>query len=173
MALVLVIMGGLPASGKSAISRALAYQIGAIQLRIDTIEQAIVRSGIADHPVGPVGYTIGYALAEDHLKQGLTVIADSVNPLPVTRQTWRAVAGAAGVPFAEVEIICSDQAEHRRRAETRTSGIPGLTPPTWEEIVERDYRPWDGDHIICDTAGRTVADCVTHLLDLLPLEGVT
>ncbi|MGV9970282.1 hypothetical protein [Nocardia beijingensis] len=36
------------------------------------------------HPVGAVSYLFGYALAEEHLRQALTVIAESVNPLPVT-----------------------------------------------------------------------------------------
>ncbi|NEE50673.1 AAA family ATPase, partial [Streptomyces sp. SID8455] len=73
--------GGLPGTGKTTLARLLAAHIGAVHLRVDTIEQAIVRSGLARHPVGPAGYTVGYALAEEHLQQGLTVIAESVNPL--------------------------------------------------------------------------------------------
>ncbi len=33
-----------------------------IHLRVDTIEQAVVRSGPARHAVGPVAYVVGYAL---------------------------------------------------------------------------------------------------------------
>ncbi|MGW3466431.1 AAA family ATPase, partial [Streptomyces olivaceoviridis] len=76
---MLIVMGGLPGTGKTTLARLLAARIGAVHLRVDTIEQAIVRSGLAQHPVGPVGYVVGYALAEEHLRQGLTVIAESVN----------------------------------------------------------------------------------------------
>ncbi|MDR6974194.1 putative kinase [Streptomyces sp. 3330] len=76
---------------------------------------ALVRSGLARHPLGPVGYAVGYALAEDHLRQGLTVVAASVNPLPVTRDSWRDAGATAGVGVVEVEVICSDPAEHRHR----------------------------------------------------------
>ena len=38
---MLIIFGGLPGSGKSTIARALALRLGAVYLRIDTIEQAI------------------------------------------------------------------------------------------------------------------------------------
>ena len=38
---MLIIFSGLPGSGKSTIARALAQQLGAVYLRIDTIEQAI------------------------------------------------------------------------------------------------------------------------------------
>ncbi|WP_394817688.1 MULTISPECIES: hypothetical protein [Streptomyces] len=32
---------------------------------MDTIEQVIVRSGLAEHPVGPTGYAVGCTLAEE------------------------------------------------------------------------------------------------------------
>jgi predicted kinase len=38
---MLIIFGGLPATGKTTLSRALARELGAVHVRIDTIEQAI------------------------------------------------------------------------------------------------------------------------------------
>ncbi|MDQ1023172.1 putative kinase [Streptomyces umbrinus] len=69
---MLIVIGGLPATGKTTLARLLAADIGAVHLRVDTIEQALVRSGLTGHPVGPAGYVVGYALAEEHLRQGLT-----------------------------------------------------------------------------------------------------
>ncbi|MEU6773507.1 AAA family ATPase [Streptomyces sp. NPDC046759] len=43
-------MGGLPGTGKTTHARLLAARIGAVHLRVDTIEQAIVRSGAAPAP---------------------------------------------------------------------------------------------------------------------------
>src|SRR5262245_2416810 len=131
-------MAGLPATGKTTIARALARRLGGIHLRIDTIEQAVVRSGIGTQPLGPVGYVIGYALADDYLRQDLTVVADSVNPLGITRDAWREVASAAGVGYVDVEVVCSDRGEHRIRAQTRVGDIPGLRLPTWEAIEARE-----------------------------------
>jgi predicted kinase len=42
---MLIVFAGLPASGKSSIARALAQDLGAVWLRIDSIEQAIRESG--------------------------------------------------------------------------------------------------------------------------------
>lgn len=44
---MLIVMGGLPGTGKTTLARLLAARIGAVHLRVDTIEQAIVRSGVA------------------------------------------------------------------------------------------------------------------------------
>lgn len=138
---MLYIFGGLPGTGKSTLSQHLARDRQWIHLRIDTIEQVLRQSGSL--VTGIEGYAIAYSLAENNLRLGLSVVADSVNPLQITRTAWREVAQRAGVPFIEVEVICSDRAEHQRRVETRSTDVPGLKLPTWNEIVNRDYEQWD------------------------------
>jgi hypothetical protein len=52
--------------------------------------------------------------------------------------------------------------------ESRSSDIPGLTLPTWEKVISREYEPWQREHIILDTAERSVAECVAELRAALP-----
>jgi predicted kinase len=158
---MLIIFGGLPGTGKTTLSQALARHLGAVHVRIDTIEHAITAGD--GRPAGEAGYRVGYAVAEDNLRLGRIVIADSVNPLQITRDAWRAVAGRADVPWIEVEIICADADEHRRRVESRGADIPGARQPTWEEVAAREYQPWDRAHVVIDTAGRTVEECLAQL----------
>jgi predicted kinase len=87
---MLIILSGLPGSGKSSIGRELAREIRAVFLRIDSIEGALVC--VADE-----GYRVAYSVAEDNLRLRMTVIADAVNPIAITRAAWRAVAERAGV----------------------------------------------------------------------------
>lgn len=161
---MLIVLSGLPGTGKTTLARLLATRIGAVHLRIDTIEQAIVRSGLARHPVGPAGYVIGYALAEEHLRQGLTVIAESVNPLAVTRDAWRDVGSTAGAVTVEVEVVCSDPAEHRCRVTSRSVDIPGLTLPDWHQVLARAYEPWEREHLVIDTAGQSPHESLAGLV---------
>ena len=149
---MLIILGGLPATGKTTIGRELARQIGAVFLRIDSIEQAIRDSAIAGDRVDDAGYRVGYAVAEDNLRAGRTVVADSVNPIATTRGGWRAVASRAGARAIEVELVCSDRVAHRARVDARIPDIPGHRVPTWQEVADREYEPWHGDRLIIDTA---------------------
>jgi predicted kinase len=164
---MLIIFGGLPGAGKTAIARELARQIGAVHLRIDSIEQAIRASGIVSQPLDDAAYRAAYAVAEDNLRIGRTVVADSVNPLQLTRNAWVEVANRVRAGAIEIEVKCSDANEHRRRVETRITDIPGLRLPTWEEVVSREYHPWDREHLVIDTAGRTMEQNVDVLREVL------
>jgi predicted kinase len=164
---MLIIVGGLPGAGKTTIARELARRLGAVHVRIDSIEQAIRDSGVIAASLDDAGYRAGYAVAEDNLRIGRTVVADSVNPIPLTREGWLDAASRAGVAAVEVEITCSDEREHRRRVEDRVPDIAGLTGPAWQDVVDRDYRPWQRDHIIIDTAGLTIEQSVDMLAAML------
>ena len=149
---VLVALGGLPGTGKTTVARGLAEASGAALLRIDTIEQAIRGAGVLAGEVGPAGYAVAAALAVDNLALGRSVVADSVNPVAATRNAWREAAARAGAALLEVEIVCSEPGEHRRRVETRPADIPGHVLPLWRDVVERGYEPWPEAALVIDTA---------------------
>ncbi len=172
---MLIILGGLPGTGKTTIARELARQLGAVHVCIDSIEEAILDSGVLGSPIGPpisspirlpindAGYRVAYAVAADNLRIGRTVIADSVNPIPLSRDAWVEVANLAQVSAVEIEVICSDAKEHQHRVETRVSDIARSRSLTWQDVFSRDYRPWGREHIVIDTASRTVEQVVLIL----------
>jgi predicted kinase len=160
---MLIVFSGLPGVGKTAIAREIARTIGAVHLRIDSIEQALRRAG---YRVEGEGYEVAYAVAEDNLRAGRTVIADCVNPWPLTRGAWRFVAERAGVAALDVEIVCSDAAEHRRRVESREPDIAGHAFPTWQDVA-RDYHAWDCDRLVVDTAACDVTAGVRAIVGRL------
>ncbi|MGI4830918.1 MAG: AAA family ATPase [Janthinobacterium lividum] len=127
---MLVAFGGLPGSGKTTLARRLARRWAAVYLRIDTIERAIISSGVLRGDIGAAGYVTAYKLAEENLSIGRIVVADSVNALQVTRGSWREIAENAHVPIAEVEVRCSNLMEHQRRIEGRSSDVEGAPPLT-------------------------------------------
>jgi predicted kinase len=154
---MLVVFSGLSGTGKTTIARAVAERLAAVYLRVDSIEQALREQGVR---VEGEGYRVAYAVAADNLRLGRVVIADCVNPWPLTRGEWRAVADGAGVRTLDVEVICSDAEEHRRRVERREADIPGHVLPTWQEVLDRDYRLWDSSRLQIDTARLSVERAV-------------
>ena len=161
---ILIVVGGLPATGKSTVASALIRQTGFAFVRVDRIEQAIIGSAELWPQLGPVGYMVAYEVAAEQLKHGVSVVAECVNPLGVTRDAWRAVAADHGARLLEVELVCTDQAAHRERARTREVDIPGLALPDWQQIVDREYEPWHRDHLVIDTAIQPVAQAVAAIL---------
>ena len=157
---LLVVFAGLPATGKTTLARGLARRLAAAHLRIDTIEQSLKAAGLA---VGATGYEIANALAADSLMLGRPVVADCVNPVLASRNGWRETALRCSTRLVEVEIICSDVAEHRRRVENRVTDIEGLVLPGWDEITSKLYEPWDRAHFVLDTAGTSVDRLVDEL----------
>ena len=161
----MIVLSGLPGTGKSTISRAFSLECNAVWVRIDSIEQAIRESVLKPDSVGDAGYRVGFRIAEDNLRLGHDVIADSVNPWMETRDGWRDVGLRAGVNIVEVELQCSDVSEHRHRIESRKPDVANLASLTWQEVIKRDYRDWDRPPFIIDTAGQSVGYCVNKLLE--------
>jgi predicted kinase len=165
----LYIFSGLPGAGKTTLAQQLARKPGAAYLRIDTVEQTI--RDLCAFEVQGEGYRLSYRIAQDNLRLGVSVVADSCNPIELTRAEWEQVARDNGCRFVNIEVLCSDKAEHRRRVETRHSTVPGLRLPTWTEVENREYHRWTRDRIVIDTAGKSEAESFAELLSALALPG--
>lgn len=155
----LIIIADLPGVGKSTLAAKLASTIQATFVRIDTIEQGL-KDVFGISKIDGGGYQLAHRIAQENLLLGNFVIADSVNPWEMTRNDWNNVAQGIGASFVNVEVICSDQDEHRKRVENRPSSIPGLKMPTWQDVVQREYHAWTSDRCVIDTAGKTEDECI-------------
>jgi predicted kinase len=164
---MLVVFAGLPGVGKSTVARELVRRCQATYLRIDAIEQALRDSTMLAADIGPAGYMAAYALARSNLELGRVVVADCVNPLPVTRAAWRSIARDTAAALIEIEVICSDANEHRRRVENRIGDIEGLVLPRWPSVASHDYAPWTSERLVIDTALLSPQSAVDGVADAM------
>jgi len=133
-----------------------------VYLRVDSLEQALRElCGVSVHSEG---YELAYRLATENLQLGLSVVSDACNPVDVTRNAWRAVGENTAARLVNIEVVCSDAAEHRRRVEARSPNIVGVEVPTWEAVSQREYHPWAIQRVVIDTANRSLHDVISELV---------
>jgi predicted kinase len=163
---ILYVFSGLPGSGKSTLAQNITRITKAVYLNIDTIERGIF--DLCNFKVQGEGYRLAYRIIEDNLRLGISVISDQCNPINLTRNEFNNIAINNNCKYINIEIICSNEEEHKKRIDNRKY------PPTWEEILKRKYdpyyiymyyEPWVKEHIIIDTSKRTLEECTNELLE--------
>ncbi len=164
---ILYIFSGFPGSGKTVLAKALAEKTKSVYIRIDTVEQAI--RDLCAFDVQGEGYRLSYRIAEDNLRLGVSVIADSCNPWNLTRSEWQQTAESANADYVNIEVTCSNKVEHRRRVESRISDIAGLILPDWDDVINRKYDTWENPRISIDTAEKSIEESISILFGRLSL----
>lgn len=166
MSPTLFVIAGLPATGKTTISRKLARLTGAAHLRIDTIEAALKSRGQTfDGPAGDIGYVAAYAIARDLLALGQSAIVDAVHGWPEAELLWNNAIAGRDARLVRVELHCSDVVEHRRRAETRRADIAGTALPDWASIQARKITAMKQNDIAIDTSQVSPADAARMIAE--------
>jgi predicted kinase len=150
---VLIVISGLPATGKSTLADALGRQLGAVVLSVDPIEAAMLRSGVErSFSSGLAAYAVASTIAEAELGRGRTVIVDSVSAVAEAKRWWPELAERTAVPLAVIECVCSDPAVHRSRLARRDRGLEPLPEPSWSDIerVAAEWVPWERERLVVD-----------------------
>ena len=159
---VLITFSGLPGAGKTTIAAKLAEEINALHIEVDAIEAAIRRNlepdQLDENDRYRVAYGVAKTLAETLLLPDRTVIVDALNGQPTTRDIWVNVAHAADAEIIEIEVVCSDQAEHRRRLYDRREPTRTGTPQSF--AVAKRYQAWDRERMVIDTSTTSVEEAV-------------
>jgi predicted kinase len=151
--MVLAVFAGLPGVGKSTLAAAVAAELPAAVLAVDTVDFTLQRYGVHEPRPGYAAYGVVAALAEEQIRIGHHVIIDAVNPVKSARELWTDLAERLTVPLRVVEVVCGNDAEHRRRVEARYQARDHEGIPDWVRVLERraEYEPYLGPRLVVDT----------------------
>ncbi len=141
----LVLVTGLPGTGKSTMADVAATELGAPVLGHDwamsglrpypELQAALDAMGLRGHR--GVGWSILWALARSGLRRGLPVVLDGVARAPEVAET-RALAAAEGAPSFVVMTECSDP-ELTPSAASREGNAASRAGTSWSGRTSRGH----------------------------------
>jgi predicted kinase len=149
---VLIVLSGLPGTGKGAVADWIARALRLQVLSVDPVESAILRAGIApSFETGLGAYLVAETLADAYLAAGLEPVIDAVNSVEQAREMWRALARKHGTPLRIIECHLSDPAVHAARLASRDRGL-ALAEPTREDLERgrAEWTDWPEPHLKLD-----------------------
>lgn len=149
---MLIVLSGLPATGKTAVAAAVARELGAPLLSVDPIDSALADAGVEETGTpGLAAYAVVGAIAEENLALGLTVVVDAVNAVGEAKTFWIELARRVGSPLLAVETILTDQDIHRSRLHGRERDL-AIPEPTWEAVTLRraEWVAWPFAPLVLD-----------------------
>lgn len=154
---MLIVLSGLPATGKSAIADGIARARKTPVLSVDPIESAIVRAGIPQtFETGLAAYLIALTLADRNLAAGLDPVIDAVNSVEQAKDWWRELAAKHAVELRIIECVVSDEALHRTRLASRQRSL-AFAEPNWDDVERRraEWTTWPEPHLTLDALDST------------------
>ena len=165
----LVVLAGLPGTGKSHLAAAVAAQRAVIVVRTDTVRKALVPQPTYSPVESGRVYRTCHAVLRILLAKGYPTLFDATNLTAPGRRTLRCIARAAGVPYFLVWVEAAP-AVVRERLLRRERGAPAYdSDADWsvyramQATVERPRRP---DLLVASTPG-ALAEAVTTIVGFL------
>lgn len=154
----LIVLSGLPGSGKSYLARDIERRYPLALLESDALRKALVKRPVYSQKESGRLFAACHALLEDLLGKGIPALLDATNLKEMHRRPLYSIAERAGARLVLVEVRAADEVA-RRRLEAR---LKAENP--WDrsdasldvyESMRREAEPIDRPHVVMDGSGDT------------------
>ena len=151
--MTLIVMRGYPGTGKSTIARAISAALHAPLIDRDILRQRAVDIFGNLPQVGRFSYELMFALTEEQLSLGLSVVVDSPLTYRTTYEQAKELAQTFHVPMVVVHCQCSPEVQ-KRRLEGRVGKVSEFQITSWEEWMQWKprFEDFDDEGCIIDTS---------------------
>ena len=155
---MIVILAGLPGTGKSTLARALALRLGGAVLDKDEIRAALFQSAYIEYSAAQDDFcqeimlqTAAYLLAKD---AGLHVLLDGRTfSRRYQRERTMEFCRQVGTTWTMLECVCAEQTAVARLAEAmaqHSHPAANRTPQLYRQIKDA-WEPIEGSKLVIDT----------------------
>jgi len=148
---MLIVVYGLPGTGKSAVANVIAKKTKAVILRTDVIRKRLFLRPTYERWEKALVYKTMFLIADCLSKFKSPCILDAVFPRNLSRKFAKEIAEKNKVPIFFVECIC-DENVIRQRMETRTKKKE-MSDANFEIYLKlkKEWEPNKYKHFIIDT----------------------
>jgi aminoglycoside phosphotransferase family enzyme/predicted kinase len=174
----LILVGGLPGSGKSTVAANFAGRIGADVLASDVLRKELAGAEPGARLAAPVGagiyrpaltaltYRELLLRAERQLRAGRSVVLDASFARTAERRRAAALARAVGGILVPVECRCPARVARERLAARKRPGYRGPSDAGWDvyRAMRRTFQPFGPDAVRVDTT-RPLEECLARIAE--------
>ena len=150
---MLILVCGLPATGKSTVARNIARKLKAAVLRTDIIRKQLFESPTYSNEEKRLVYKAMFLVAEYLLRSDRNVVLDGTFYKRSLRRQVYDISKRTGARLAVIECRASDESIERRmgRRTRRKSGPSDADYEIYKKI-KIDFEPIRRDHLTLDTS---------------------
>ena len=149
---MLIMICGLPGTGKSTLAKAVAEKIGAVHISSDTVRMKLLKERTYSEEEKEKIYDLMLKEAENLLKEGKTIVLDATFYKKKLRELVKGIAEKAESKFFIVECITEENLLKERIFSRKKEETESETDFEIYKKVKAQFEPIEEDHIAVDTS---------------------
>lgn len=162
---MLVLMAGMPGTGKTTLALALGRTCGWPVIDKDSLKSPLLTTGISEELAGPASYALLLEIADDLLvRQGLSVILDSPGRFPFVLDRVRNITKQVGSDLKLIRCVANRELrEQRLRGRVARPSQWSANASFTDEQEQQMFEHFPTDTLLLDTC-QPFDRCLTEAL---------